>query len=253
MTNQELFQKADYYKNLIDMNKPFRVEQLKEIDNYFRIGFTFSSNSIEENTLTMTETKILLEDGITVGGKPINDYYEADGHAQAYDYMLAVASMGQLDITEDIIKKLHYLFYDKLDHEEAGQYRKIQVYISGTEYLPPKPEDVPHLMEHFINQMQSSKRLMHPIEFAALCHKRLIDIQPFKDGNGRTARLLMNLILLNAGYGTTSIPPELRNEYINVLRLSQNENNPNIDELIKLIAECVIESEMEYCRLLRIQ
>lgn len=253
MTKQELFQKADYYKSLIDMNRPFASEQLKELDNYFRVGFTYSSNSIEGNTLTITETKILLEDGITVGGKPIKDYYEAAGHAQAYDYMLSVARTEQLDITEDIIKKLHHLFYHKLDQEEAGQYRKVQVYISGTDYLPPKAEEVPHLMEHFINEIQSSKRFMHPIEFAAICHKRLVDIHPFKDGNGRTARLLMNLILVNEGYGITSIPPVLRNEYINALILSQRENNPNIDIFIEFIAECVIETERDYCRLLRLK
>lgn len=253
MTKHELFQKADYYKSLIDMNRPFDSEQLKELDNYFRVGFTYSSNSLEGNTLTITETKILLEDGITVGGKPIKDYYEASGHAQAYDYMLSVARTEQLNITEDIIKKLHSLFYHKLDQDEAGQYRKIQVYISGTEYLPPKAEEVPNLMEHFINQMQSSKQYIHPIEFAAICHKRLVDIHPFKDGNGRTARLLMNLILVNAGYGITSIPPVLRNEYINALILSQKEINSNIEPFIEFIAECVIETERDYCRLLRIK
>lgn len=253
MKKLELFHTADAYKSLIDMNRPFDSEQLKELDNYFRVGFTYSSNSIEGNTLTISETKILLEDGITVGGKPIKDYYEAAGHALAYDYMLSMARTGQLDITEDIIKKLHYLFYHKLDQEEAGQYRKIQVYISGTEYLPPKAEEVPHLMEHFINQMQSSRRLMHPIEFAAICHKRLVDIHPFKDGNGRTARLLMNLILVNEGYGISSIPPVLRNDYINALILSQRENNPDIDTFIEFIAECVIETERDYCRLLRIK
>ncbi len=253
MIKQELFQKADYYKNMIDMNRPFKAEQLLELDNYFRVELTYSSNFIEGNTLTHTETKVLLEDGTTLGGKPIKDYYEASGHAQAYDYMLAMARTEQLDITEDIIKKLHYLFYHKLDHEEAGQYRKNQVYLSGTEYLPPKAEEVSHLMEHFINQMQSSRRFIHPIEFAAICHKRLVDIHPFKDGNGRTARLLMNLILENTGYGITSIPPALKNEYINALILSQRENNPNIDTLIEFIVECVIETERDYCRLLRIK
>lgn len=96
--------------------------------------------------------------------------------------MLSMARMEQLEITETIIKRLHYLFYNKMDQEEAGQYRKSQVYISGTEYLPPAPEEVPHLMEHFINQIQNSKKLMHPIEFASICHKRLVDIHPFKDG-----------------------------------------------------------------------
>ena len=253
MTKKELFNKADMYKNKIDESKPFNSEQLIELDNYFRVGFTYSSNSIEGNTLTITETKLLLEDGITVGGKPINDYYEAAGHAEAYDYMLDQARSEELKITEDIIKQLHYLFYNKMDKDEAGKYRKIQVYISGTEYLPPVPEEVPQLMEHFINQMESSRRFLHPIEFAAICHKRLVDIQPFKDGNRRTARLLMNLILVNSGYGITEVPPVLRNEYINSLMLSQREINPDFDIFIKFIAECVVETERDYCRLLRIQ
>ncbi len=253
MTKQELFDKADYYKSLIDRNRPFDSFQLKELDNYFRIGFTYSSNTIEGNTLTLTETKILLEDGITVGGKPIKDYYEAAGHAEAYDYMLSIARTEQIEITEAIIKRLHYLFYHKVDQEEAGQYRKIQVYLSGTEYLPPGPEEVPYFMEDFTNQMRRSQSLLHPIEFAALCHKRLVDIHPFRDGNGRTARLLMNLVLVNAGYGITSIPPVLRNEYISALVVSQREHNPDTDPFIKLIAECVIETERDYCRLLRIK
>lgn len=253
MTKQELFNKADHYKNMIDVNRPFSVEQLMELDHYFRVDFTHSSNSMEGNTLTLSETKIFLEDGITVAEKPIKDYYEAAGHALAYDYMLSVARTEQLDITEDMIKNLHYLFYRKLDQVEAGQYRKIQVNISGTEHLAPQAEDVPHLMEHFINQVQSSKRFMHPIEFAAICHKRLVDIHPFKGGNGITARLLMNLILVNAGYGITSIPPELRNEYINAILLSQREYDPNIDTLIEFIAERVIVTEKDSCKLLRIE
>jgi Fic family protein len=200
MTMQELFQKADYYKNLID-----------------------------------------------TCGKPMKAY-EADGNAQAYDYMFSLVGAEQLEITEEVIKRLHYLLCEKTNPEEAGQYRKTQVYIPGTDYLPPKAEEVPHFMEHFMNQMQSSKRLMHPIEFAAICHKRLSDIHPFKEGNGRTARLLMNLILVNAGYGITSIPPALHNEYINALALSQGVYNPDIDGFIKFIAECVIETEKENCR-----
>lgn len=253
MTKQELLDKADEYKNIIDKNRPFNSEQLAEVDHYFRIGFTYSSNSIEGNSLSISETKILLEDGNTVGNRPMNDYFEAIGQAEAYDYMLSSARSDKLDITEVMIKRLHYLYYNKLDSKEAGQYRTIQSNIPDTEYFPPIPEDVPRLMEHFINQMESSKRFMHPIEFAALCHKRLVDIQPFKEGNGRIARLFMNLILVNAGYEITSIPPVLHNEYRNALMASQNKNNLDIDTFIKFIAECVIEAEKDYCRLLQIK
>jgi Fic family protein len=249
-TLQELLQKADSYKTKISAARPLADAELKSLDNYFRIGFTYSSNALEGNTLTLSETKILLEDGITVGGKPIRDCYEAIGHGDAYDFMLKLARQQDLTITEEIIKKLHKLFYQKMDADNAGQYRTIQVYISGTEYISPSPEEVPQLMRHLTDQLQSSKSTLHPIELAAMAHKRLIDIHPFVDGNGRTARLLMNLILVNAGYGVISIPPILRNDYLNALTVSRMQGN--IDSFSQLIAECVIETERDYCRLLKL-
>jgi Fic family protein len=140
-----------------------------------------------------------------------------------------------------------------MDPDEAGLYRKTQEYVSSTQYLPPKAEDVEHLMEHFINQMQTSRKFMHPIEFAAMSHKRLVDIHPFKDGNEIIAGLFMNLILVNAGYGITTIPSELRNEYSNALKMTQIKNNLDIDAFISFIAERVMETEKEYCRSLGIE
>jgi len=250
MTLPELLNKADIYRDKIQSSRPLSKEELKSLDDYFRVGLTYSSNALEGNTLTISETKILLEDGLTVSGKPIKDCYEAIGHADAYDYMLELARQPNLQLNEDIIKHLHYLFYQRVDANTAGEYRNTQVYISGTEYVPPSPEDVPRLIEHFINQWESSKKSLHPIELAAMCHKRLVDIHPFIDGNGRTARLLMNIILVNAGYGVVSIPPVLRNDYINTLIISQT--TQDADPFIKLIAECVIETERDYCRLLKL-
>lgn len=256
MTNKsikELLNKADMYKKKIEEARPLGVLELKELDKYFRIGLTYSSNALEGNTLTISETKILIEDGITIGGKPIKDCYEAIGHAQAYDYMLNIARNKNLIITEEIIKKLHFLFYNKIDVEQAGQYRKQQVYISGTEYLPPAYKDVPILMKEFIEELNKEKDKLHPIEYAALFHKKLVDIHPFVDGNGRTARLLMNLILISTGYGIVTIAPVLRNEYITSLMIAQREKNQDITQFIKFIAECVIETQKDYCRLLRIK
>ena len=140
-TLHELLQKADSYKQKISSARPLAKEELKSLDNYFRIGFTYSSNALEGNTLTISETKILLEDGLTVGGRPLKDCYEAVGHGAAYDFMLSLARQQDMNITEDTIRKLHRLFYQKIDAEQAGQYRSIQVYISGTEYIPPSAED----------------------------------------------------------------------------------------------------------------
>ncbi|MCI9539086.1 MAG: Fic family protein [Eubacterium sp.] len=247
---QELIQKADSYKQKISSARPLAKEELKSLDDYFRIGFTYSSNALEGNTLTISETKILLEDGITVGGRPLKDCYEAVGHGSAYDFMLELARQQDLSITEDTIKKLHRLFYQKVDANQAGQYRSVQVYISGTEYIPPTPGEVPQLMKHLTNQIHSSWATLHPIELAAMAHKQLVDIHPFIDGNGRTARLLMNLILVNAGYGVVSIPPIFRNDYINALSASRRLND--MEPFSKLITECVIETERDYCRLLKL-
>ena len=249
-TLQDLLQKADSYKQKISSARPLAKEELKSLDDYFRIGFTYSSNALEGNTLTISETKILLEDGITVGGRPLKDCYEAVGHGAAYDFMLELARQQDMCITEDTIKKLHRLFYQKVDDNQAGQYRSVQVYISGTEYIPPAPDEIPQLMKHLTDQIRSSLGTLHPIELAAMAHKRLVDIHPFIDGNGRTARLLMNLILVNAGYGVVSIPPIWRNDYIDALSASRRQND--MEPFCKLIAECVIETERDYCRLLKL-
>lgn len=249
-TLQNLLEKADSYKQKISSARPLAKEELKSLDNYFRVGFTYSSNALEGNTLTITETKILLEDGITVGGRPLKDCYEAVGHSDAYDYMLELARQKDMNITEDTIRRLHCLFYQKVDAEQAGEYRSIQVYISGTEYIPPAPNEVPRLMKHLADQIRSSRSTLHPIELAAMAHKRLVDIHPFVDGNGRTARLLMNLILVNAGYGVVSIPPIWRNDYINALSASRRLND--MEAFSTLIAECVIETQRDYCRLLKL-
>lgn len=247
---QELLQKADSYKQKISSARPLAKEELKSLDDYFRIGFTYSSNALEGNSLTISETKILLEDGITVAGRPLKDCYEAVGHGSAYDFMLDLARQKNMSITEDSIKKLHHLFYQKVDAAQAGQYRTVQVYISGTEYVPPAPDEVPRLMAHLAAQIHFSWNTLHPVELAAMAHRRLVDIHPFIDGNGRTARLLMNLILVNAGYGVVSIPPVLRNDYINALSASRLLND--MEAFSKLIAECVIEAERDYCRLLKL-
>lgn len=244
-----LFSKADRYKDRIDAARPLSTREAKELSDYFKIGLTYSSNAIEGNTLTISETKVLLEDGLTVGGKPIKDYYEATGHGKAYEYMRALVN-SDAPITEAQILELHRLLYFLVDEDTAGKYRTERVFITGTEYLPPAPESVPSQMREAIAYMQSLYGTVHPIEYAALIHKRLVDVHPFTDGNGRTARLLMNLALLREGYGIAIIPPVRRGEYMDALRIAQRENRPDVGPFVSLIAECVIETQKDYCRLL---
>ncbi len=249
MSYKELLEKIDFYKDEINKKRPLNSIEAKELDNYFKIGTTYTSNAIEGNTLTLSETKVIIEDGITVGGKPLKDCYEATGHAKAYDYMISIARGDNFEITEEVILKLHRLFYGGIDDEYAGKYRDIQVFITGTDYIPPKASDVPRLMKDFVEKLSEYKDAMHTVEYAAFAHRRLVDIHPFVDGNGRTARLLMNLILINKGYIAVSIAPVLRFEYMQALQAAQRKINPDDDSFLCLIAECELEAQKDYYRM----
>ena len=253
MSNKALFQKIDRYAAVIRSRRPLSEAEVRELDAYYKIGTTYSSNALEGNSLTLSETKVLLEDGITVGGKPIRDCYEATGHAKAYDYMLSVARSGNLAVTEDVICHLHFLFYHGIDPDAAGKYRTGQVFITGTTYVPPAAGDVPACMAALAAELPEKRAALHPVEFAAYAHRRLVDIHPFQDGNGRTARLLMNLLLIGQGYCVVSIPPVLRHEYITALQQAQRERNPSDEAFVKLIAGCEIEAQRDYCRMFRIK
>ena len=253
MANRDLLTKIDRNAAAIRAYRPLSESEVRELDAYYKIGTTYSSNALEGNSLTISETKVLLEDGITVGGKPIRDCYEATGHARAYDYMLTIARSNSLSISEDVIRHLHYLFYNGIDPETAGEYRKGQVFITGTEYVPPAAEEVPECMAALVTEMADQQGKLHPVELAAYAHRRLVDIHPFRDGNGRTARLLMNLILINQGYCIVSIPPVLRHNYVVALQQAQRETHPSDEAFVKLIAECEIEAQKDYCRMFRIK
>ena len=248
-----LLQRIDEYKAVIDARRPLAPEELKQLDDYFRIGLTYTSNALEGNTLSISETKIIIEDGITAGGKPLKDCFEAVGHAKAYDFMLSAARAAAPVFSEETVLTLHRLFYGRLNEEEAGKYRGIQVFISGTEYIPPAADEVASLMKAFVSELNEKSKTLHPVLLSAFAHRRLVDIHPFTEGNGRTARLLMNLILVNRGYQIVSIPPILRMEYISALQTAQRSKNPSDRAFLQLIAECEIEAQKDYCRMFRIE
>ncbi len=124
-----------------------------------RIGLTYSSNAIEGNSLTETETKVVLEDGLTIAGKPLKDHYEATGHSEAYDMVYDLAK--KKTITEKDILNIHRLFYFRIDEEDAGKYRKVPVIITGTEYVPPPASKVPALMKKFVKDINTFRKKLH--------------------------------------------------------------------------------------------
>ncbi|MCG2740883.1 MAG: Fic family protein, partial [Syntrophaceae bacterium] len=229
----------------IDARRPLDAHMLKQVREYFRIGMAYSSNALEGNSLTETETKIVIEDGIAIGGKPVRDHLEALGHSEAYDRLFRLAK--NQEITEANVKELHRLFYYRIDAKQAGKYRKRRVIITGTDFIPPAPERIPDLMESFIAGLSEARAKHHPVEFCAIIHRELVTIHPFIDGNGRAARLLMNLALLQAGYPLAIIPPILRRDYLDTLNKTHKGND---GPFITFIAGVCYESTKEYLRLL---
>ncbi len=240
----KLLKEIDGLQKEINSFRPLPPETLKQLKVYYRVGLTYTSNALEGNSLTETETKVILEDGITIGGKPIKDYYEAVGHGEAYDYMTSLATFE--DFTEDVIKTLHKFFYHRISETEAGRYRRNKVFISGSKYTFPSPDKVEDLMKKFITGIRGVAKKSHPVEYAAIAHKEIVLIHPFIDGNGRVARLLMNLILLQKGYCLAIVPPILRRDYINALEKAHTDDK----DFRKFIAERVKETQKDYLRLL---
>ena len=242
---KDILKKIDSIKAKIDAHRPMDSHMVKQLREYFRISTTYTSNALEGNSLTETETKIVIEDGITIGGKPVKDHLEALGHSEAYDLLFRLAK--NKDITETNIKDLHRLFYYRIDASHAGKYRKQKVIISGTNFIPPAPDKISDLMESFVDGNPGIREKNHPVEFVAIIHKELVTIHPFIDGNGRAARLLMNLALLQSGYPVAIIPPVLRREYLDTLNKTHKGDDKPFN---KFIAGVCYESAKEYLRLL---
>ena len=241
------YTKIGNLKKQIDAIRPYEGKMLKQLQAYFRIGLTYSSNALEGNTLTISETKVLLEDGLTVGGKPLKDTYEALGHARSYDFMFSLIK--KREISEQDILTMHKLFYGEIDNEQAGVYRDIPVFISGSEFPVTEASKLKIEMAELIEWIKKDRGQYHPVEFAALLHKKFMFIHPFIDGNGRLTRLLMNAALIQDGYMIAIIPPILRAEYIALLEKAHTNDKPFID----FIAERVLETQKEVVRLLHIK
>lgn len=242
MFTKEL-QRIDELQAEIRALRPLDDEELAQLREYYRIGLTYSSNAIEGNSLTESETKVIIEDGLTIGGKSIKEHMEVLGHSEAFSFIYSLAS-GDL-LSEEQLCEIHRLVYGKIDAEQAGKYRDKRIFLTGSKHSFPKPEDVSRLMKDFFRRLPDFKKTMHPLLLAAQAHREFVFIHPFVDGNGRVARLLMNLLLIQAGHLVTIIPPVLRSEYIASLEAAHT----NDADYVRLILQCHIEAQKEYLRL----
>ena len=223
--------------------RPLSNETLQSLREYYRVGLTYTSNALEGNSLTESETKIVIEDGLTIEGKPLRDVYEAVGHAKAYDYLYELSHDAPL--TEDTIRTLHKLFYQQVDAEKAGQYRKVPVFISGSQYPVAPVTEISKRMQQLVQWYTNHEGKLHPVLLAAELHKRFVYIHPFIDGNGRVARLLMNLALLRNEYNIAIIPAITRSEYVAALEAGHKD----AAVFNSFIADRVIMTQLDILRL----
>lgn len=206
-------------KRQLDQFRPLPKELVANLENWFRVELTYTSNALEGNTLTRQETAVVVEKGLTIGGKSLVEHLEATNHAAALDKVVQITQSATEDITEHTILDLHSTILHGIDDANAGRYRSIAVRISGSMVVLPNPLKVPTLMGDFVKEMGRSD--LHPMELAAEAHYQLVTIHPFIDGNGRTARLLMNLLLLQKGYPPALIRKRDRVPYLKALEKAQ--------------------------------
>lgn len=203
----------------LDQLRPLSAEALARLEHYYDVEITYTSNAIEGNTLSAVETTLVIEQGVTIGGKPLKDHLEALDHHQAIRYVRGLARE-DVPLSASDIRSLHRLIVLRSRPDIAGRYADLARFVRTEtgRYDFPSPAEIPALMGDFSHWLKTAA-ITPETAFAA--HRRLVDIHPFNDGNGRTARLLMNLILLRGGYPPVAVRPEDRLDYIRALQEAQ--------------------------------
>ena len=238
--NSKLLQ-VDVLKKEWASKKPLNLLQLQKMTEFFHVAYTYESNRIEGNTLSLQETHLVVNEGITIGGKSMREHLEAINHAEAIGYMEQLVK-DQLDFSPRVLMELHYLILKGIDRDNAGRFRSVPVRISGSEHLPPQPYLLNKMMEEYFVHYDTQKKILHPVILAAEMHERLVSIHPFIDGNGRTSRLVMNLILLKNGLTIANLKGDInsRMAYYRALEAVQVDNNP--EPFYHLVTDAVKDS-----------
>lgn len=235
---EDFFAELDEKKKLLDKKRPLPKKTLQSLEENFKLEWTYNSNAIEGNTLTLKETKVALE-GITIGGKSVREHLEAINHNEAIEYLQDIIS-DDIELTEVDIKNIHSIVLKGIDNDNAGRYRTENVIISGATHIPPAHYKVPELMEKLIYRCDEWKEKYHPIIVASLLHAEFVKIHPFIDGNGRTARLLMNFEAMKNGYPPIIIKVKDRLKYYEAL--DKGAVNGDYTDFVKLVKKA--EEEM---------
>jgi Fic family protein len=239
---KDILSKIDVLKKKVDNFRQFdsyRIAQALELE------YTFESNRIEGNTLTLQETDLVINEGLTISGKSMREHLEAINHKDAIEYVKQLVEKNT-PLNEREVLNIHNLVLRGIDAQNAGKYRNVQVMIKGSRHLPPQPYLVVKQMEDYFIWYEENKNTLHPVVLAAEMHERLVTIHPFIDGNGRTSRLVMNLILIKNGFVIANIKGDTasRMTYYNALETAQADADKT--NFLELVAETELQAFERY-------
>lgn len=248
MLNKQIQKRLDDKLKIIQDARPLPASVVSKLKEQFAIDMTYNSNAIEGNRLTLKETYWVISEGITVKGKSLKDHLEAKDHYEAVTYLYELIEKGRkVTISEHLVRSLQQIIVSKTDPKNAGVYRSGNVFITGSNHTPPDSYEIHRLMSDLVAWIRSNIKKMHIVELAARAHHQMVHIHPFYDGNGRAARLFMNLLLMQKGYPLVVILKNDRKKYYDVL---QKADDGSYDPLIMFIAQAVERTANIYLKVL---
>lgn len=246
MKNTLILKRIEDKLVLLKKTRPFPPYLVKKLREQFSIEMNYNSNAIEGNTLTLRETMLVLQQGITVKGKSLKDHLEVKNQAEAIEYLYdTVDSKKGIPVSEMLIRNLHKLITQNIDGVEAGSYRTYDVRIAGSKHVPPPAFDVPQQMSDLIKWYKNNKNVLDIVTLATEFKHRFVHIHPFGDGNGRVSRLVFNIILMKEGYPIVVI---LKNDRVKYYKALQKADRGKIEDFVFFISQAVERSLDLYIR-----
>jgi Fic family protein len=236
IVNKAIYQRIKEKKQKLDKLRPLPKALVNRLREQIIIEWTYNSNAIEGTSLSLRETELIIEHGLTIKGKPLKEHFEAINHKDAILYLEKLIKQSKFKLNQLLIRQIHQIILKEIDKENAGKYRKVDVQITGSKFTPPKAIVIPLKMKQFEKWLKNTRGKINLIDYASLSHFKLVHIHPFIDGNDRTARLLMNLVLMNKGFPPTVI---LKNDRFKYYRVLDQAHKGKLKPFVNFIAQNV--------------
>lgn len=243
----EAIEGLEELRECIDSFRPFNEAQVSKLSEAYDVQYTYESNRIEGNTLTLQETAMVVNEGLTIAGKSLREHLEAKNHAHSIQLIRdLVRDQAALNIS--LIQRIHATVLAVIDSENAGKFRRVSVEISGSRHYPPQPKVLDQLMNDYIKFYDDNAGLLPDVLLAAQMHQKFVYIHPFIDGNGRTARLIMNFVLMKSGFPIANLKgdPVSRQDYYRTLEIAHVEKD--VEPFLMLITRSVRESCLSWLK-----